>query len=69
MSEWQPIETAPKDHTDFLAFEPRFGCVVLNFGEYANDGHPLWEDRVQEYWPNYQPTHWMPLPSPPAKVA
>lgn len=66
MSEWQPIETAPKDGKIFLAFEPSFGRIILRFGEHADDGSALWEDTLQEYWPHYQPTHWMPLPDPPS---
>lgn len=65
MSEWQSIETAPRDGSHFLAYDPEHGRVVLLFGERADDGTDLWEDTVQEYWPFYKPTHWMPLPEPP----
>lgn len=62
---WQPIETAPKDGTGFLAFwgkdtaldERSFGVVVFVSGEYRN---------TDDYGTTYgKPTHWMPLPEPP----
>ena len=72
MDGWQPIETAPKDGTDVLCF-----CVEPEFAEEEN---PHKEYRVCFYgqlMPDYscwmshygyeqRPTHWMPLPKPPA---
>jgi hypothetical protein len=63
MSEWQPIETAPKDGTEILAWDgsvrttavwwvPGKQWSLVSPGEYAEDS---------EVWP----THWMPLPEPP----
>ena len=67
LSPWQPIETAPKDGTPFLAAIPwegepweilRMGWdkIACMFGDatYA----PFIEDQEQ-------PTHWQPLPAPP----
>ena len=66
---WQPIETAPKDGTQILAFCPdeEPTCVVV---EWLSDDHWsgwVFTDEVlsdiSPEGPN--PTNWMPLPSPP----
>lgn len=61
-SSWQPIETAPKDGTDFLALceyqrkhHQMVGCFAPN-GKFAS-----WPGRN-----NYHPTHWKPLDPGPA---
>jgi len=58
---WQPIETAPKDGTHFLAYE--------NGRHYDCWAH--FDTREGWYWMDHAdsepaPTHWMPLPQPPA---
>lgn len=70
MSQWQPIETAPKD-----------GQVVLGYGPDRDDIHLIWfgsDSQMREDWflakapynKTYQgiehPTHWMPLPESPS---
>ena len=63
MSEWQPIETAPKDGTEIILWESRKGHRWLAFwhvdcwvtsgsAEAGNYNFPVF-------------THWQPLPSPP----
>ena len=78
MSDWQPIEPAPKDGTVVLFFEPkhqwggrgrwRKACVTIGYWHQpANSSHPgFWCSSVMS---PYRPTHWMPLPSPPMDEA
>ncbi len=67
MGEWQSIETAPKDGTPVLLYIPSVNdmvtakylgrqWVLCEFGGYAEDGDL-----------DGDPTHWMPLPSPPER--
>jgi len=63
--EWQPIETAPKDGTEFLAWYPP---------DDGDDGFFDIADWIEmpkfvnaDSWTRggLDPTHWMPLPEPP----
>ena len=66
-NEWQPIETAPKDGTVFLGYKrgqfrecykvTRDDCDMWCFGGTSG---------ADDLFPNIKPTHWMPLPKPPA---
>lgn len=63
MSGWQPISTAPKDYTPVLIWipdtEPKYHIHV---GLWSID---RWENcHGDELNP---PTHWQPLPTPPAE--
>ena len=58
---WQPIETAPKDGSLFLAYRkhttrPLITRWDVSYGE--------WEDDNSGFHVYYL-THWMPLPAPP----
>jgi hypothetical protein len=68
MSEWRTIESAPRDGTWVLTFrlhqfgdDPQHINVAMSQGDgwYARTGG-------YEIWP---PSHWMPLPDPPATTS
>ena len=67
MSEWKPIETAPKDWTDVLLYSPDddvgYGANGVCQGWYsmADGGFDCW---MTASGPAF-PSHWMPLPAPP----
>ncbi len=79
MAEWQDISTAPVDGTTFLAIEE---CGDSDDGYDDADGGlkiwltGYWHDGCSEFHygtadeshfdADYSPTHWMPLPEPPA---
>lgn len=78
MSEWQPIETAPRDSTRVLVFCPAkvppareifeawwaipFEAAPLDRGWWAYDGDRTMLDASVH---GLGATHWMPLPAPP----
>ena len=62
MSEWQPIETAPRDGTLILTFdaEQESQCLVSHWKDSLDYWEPgTWRDD------GGTPSHWMPLPEPP----
>lgn len=69
MSEWQPIETAPKDGTIVLLHRG-----ILCFGYYfvGADKSCGWITskiaRNHDLQTIEPPTHWMPLPAPPTET-
>jgi hypothetical protein len=76
MSEWQPIETAPKDGTYILLYESdqsrpvKMGCWLDS--EHKRNGQVIHSAQRWSYgiiWvfggDNPNPTHWMPIPEPP----
>jgi hypothetical protein len=78
MSDWQPIETAPKDGTRIIAVVAGYHICVgvwvnkawcyFDASDFFSEG--MWE-RYQreraEAGASWEPTHWMPLPAPPQK--
>lgn len=78
MSEWQPIETAPRGRTPILLASPdgHIGIGYIELSEYS--GRPsssqVWAG--ERAWggigvwlggiPAHEATHWQPLPEPPA---
>lgn len=77
MAEWQPIATAPRDGTWFLAYEDgdMYACsVILNEDgtpadfRLNDDGDPVLGYAAycgQPVVSSPEPTHWQPLPEPP----
>jgi hypothetical protein len=77
MSEWQPIETAPKDGTEILLrVKKRAGVTgkylvghYMEEGSYCDEYPPI--DKGWYFWNGCsfdkasEPTNWMHLPEPP----
>jgi hypothetical protein len=59
-AKWLPIETSPKDGT-FVLCALRYGHVTIL--QFCSEGH--WRSGVFSD-ARQVPTHWMPLPEPPA---
>lgn len=64
---WQPIETAPKDWTDVLLFDPEYENdhrkVFEGYYSPRDGGFGFWVDAA--YTDCVNPTHWQPLATPP----
>jgi hypothetical protein len=68
---WQPIETAPKDGTRFLAYQ-HIGETLgdaIQACQWISEQHPAYRGaHIVTTW-DYDSfsgaTHWMPLPEPP----
>jgi len=73
--EWQPIETAPKDGTKFLAFWPEDEFpFVMHWAEFdpetaaeiGEKGYFTYSEMaISDIGDPPEATHWMPLPDPP----
>jgi len=59
---WQPIDTAPKDGTRVLLYDPYNG---VGDGYYCNIRWWHYECGDDWYSEEWNPTHWMPLPTTP----
>lgn len=76
---WQPIETAPKDGTDVIVMYMHIDTQVVHNAFFSSE-QENWDAEDIGWW-SYEhfevrriklddwmaPTHWMPLPQPPAK--
>lgn len=72
MSEWQPIETAPKDGTviDLWAVDRCANCFWYEQEDPEDWRYSEWRQLYSEaphssFPLGLEPTHWMPLPEPP----
>lgn len=81
MSDWQPIETAPRDGREILAVDdgglirvarPKLFPRPLRHDDDLSTSKPgdVWEvfsdhDNCPGHTWSMVPTHWMPLPAPP----
>ena len=67
---WQPIESAPKDGTWVILYdaEQYHPVHVRNWRTAETNGRLIsgWWDEYSQYRPSFRPTHWKPLPHPPA---
>jgi len=83
VSEWEPIETAPKDGTRILAWSAEHGQRETFMAKYqeGSPGYSIWQRgdgplNVGWEWSEpisgcsfkWKPTHWQPLPSAPAAL-
>lgn len=67
MSEWLPIESAPKNGAEILAFASgEFGDLFYGVAQWAEANAAFTNSVAGWFWPfAIRPTHWMPLPPPP----
>lgn len=66
MSQWQPVESAPKDGTLILAFLPESALMKIVFARWDDEFACWYDDKGESAFPiDVEVTHWMPLPEPP----
>jgi hypothetical protein len=75
---WLPIESAPKDGTRILAWGSLLGgepCAAIVdwcdsiYGVSGQGGWLVTHDAEAYHWEGFIPTHYRPLPAPPAALA
>lgn len=75
MTEWKTIDSAPKDGTEFLAYNPAMGAYSTSYTKHWKNRDGTWDHEYRGFpcghsmgmfgqW-DCQPTHWMPFPEPP----
>lgn len=67
VTEWQPIDTAPKDGSVFLGLWRSQNNIQFVSAKKDQKGRG-WTDPFELYDYNTKLTHWMPLPEPPKEV-
>lgn len=65
MSEWKPIETAPKDGTEFQVWVQKYGWEPR--ARYKKGVVQIRDDEFgwEEWFDQSLIRHWMPIPAPP----
>lgn len=78
--EWNPIDTAPKDGTEIILYQPEGDlCRIAGWVDTSEEVQELvskngkretyeWVKKESGYWDAdglWNPTHWMPLPPKP----
>lgn len=70
--DWQPIDTAPKDSSKILGFlgdgDDFYGAgeiEIIEWGDHYEYGSGWLISREEQFAAWCNPTHWMPLPTPP----
>lgn len=69
MTEWQPIETAPKDGTNIILCQGArvtAGEWYSDRGDEDRDGWEGWMSQDGGFADDDPPEYWMPLPAPPS---
>ena len=66
MTEWQPIETAPKDGSTILIATHSYEGGVMMAAWASDVPTPAFVDEVGDSY--FDATHWMPLPAPPRET-
>lgn len=69
MSEWQPIETSPRDGTWFLAYDLKHQWRDRASVAVVRRLHPATAPMDKNGYTYGNLTHWMPLPDPPTEVS
>jgi hypothetical protein len=76
MTDWKPIETAPKDGTVVIGYSDKEGVFPIYWSEKEyypiGDSYTGWVNAVDFNYDDggswrfdANPTHWQPLPNPP----
>lgn len=70
--QWEPISTAPRDGAVILLFRKREVTAGLWVGDQDEYPWQVVDADVADGWNGWRddvggPTHWMPLPPPPAQ--
>ncbi len=71
MSEWQPIETAPRDGTGIIVTDARvMHWTQIVFWDEEVAGPYVWaRDDTDNHWHRDMFTHWMPIPDGPVSTS